>query len=688
MKRRIYRILGMAAVAGMTLATMSCTDYLETDKYFKDMQSIEHVFENKDNTNQFLAYVYSRLQGDNVEIGHSDICPTNFCDDQTFNEGDNGQRYRQFKLGEYGPGYNLYNTWYQQAWPWSYAAIRQASIFIDNIHPTEDIPEAEATDLRGQARFLRAYFYWLLIKKYGPVPLMPESGADYTKSYDELSFPRNTYDECVEFIDKEMKKAATELPMTRDNMSIARPTKGAALAVRAKVLTYAASPLYNGNTEFADFKDKNGRQLISQTYDESKWAKAAAACRDLIEYSEANKVYRIYTASRRTSANDEARPVTITPPTCEPYSSRNFPEGWADIDPFESYRSVFNGELLATENPEVIFTRGKNADNTDSKTAYGIADLVAHQLPTSLGGYNIHGVTQKQCDAYAMADGSPYDRSKLEEWYEGQEFTTATNGNLHPYDHLRNNGVWLGYANREPRFYASVAYSGSVWNGLSSKDLIYRNLQIFYYRGEADGRVNANERWCNTGIGVMKYVHPDDSWRGTDATIRMKLEPTLRYADILLLYAEALNNLTATYEIPSWDGSKTYSISRDVKEMHRVVMPIRMRAGVPDYSDDVYANQKKFFEAIVHERQIEFFGENQRYFDIRRWKIAPENESEQIYGCNTLMNKEHAHEFYQKVRVPNLQTSFSRKQYFWPITYDELKRNKNMTQAPGWQDYD
>ena len=230
----------MAAVAGVTLATMSCTDYLETDKYFKDMQSIEHVFENKDNTNQFLAYVYSRLQGDNVEIGHSDICPTNFCDDQTFNEGDNGQRYRQFKLGEYGPGYNLYNTWYQQAWPWSYAAIRQASIFIDNIHPTEDIPEAEATDLRGQARFLRAYFYWLLIKKYGPVPLMPESGADYTKSYDELSFPRNTYDECVEFIDKEMKKAATELPMTRDNMSIARPTKGAALAVRAKVLTYAA----------------------------------------------------------------------------------------------------------------------------------------------------------------------------------------------------------------------------------------------------------------------------------------------------------------------------------------------------------------------------------------------------------------------------------------------------------------
>ena len=93
-------------------------------------------------------------------------------------------------------------------------------------------------------------------------------------------------------------------------------------------------------------------------------------------------------------------------------------------------------------------------------------------------------------------------------------------------------------------------------------------------------------------------------------------------------------------------------------------------------------------DQLKHERQIEFFAENQRFWDLRRWKDAPVDEAEQIYGCNTLMNKAHAIEFYTPVRVPYLQTSFSRKQYFWPIAYNELKRNKNMTQAPGWEDYD
>lgn len=84
-------------------------------------------------------------------------------------------------------------------------------------------------DVRGQARFLRAYFYWLLLRKFGPIPILPPEGADYTKSYDELAYPRKTYDECVSFITSELEIAATELFEKRDNLNIARPTKGAAL---------------------------------------------------------------------------------------------------------------------------------------------------------------------------------------------------------------------------------------------------------------------------------------------------------------------------------------------------------------------------------------------------------------------------------------------------------------------------
>lgn len=694
MKKYKYMIAGVAAMCATAFLT-SCSDYLDTDKYFKDQQSLEHIFNNKNNTLEWLALSYSRLQGDNIEIGHSDNNPTNFCDDMTFNEGNNGDRYRKFKLGEYGDGYS-YDTYYKNSWPWSYVAIRQASVFIHNAHANDELTQDEIDVLIGEAHFLRGYFYWLLIRKYGPVPIMPDEGADFSESYDNLSYPRNTFDECVDFICKDMIEAAKRLPDRRDDLNSARPTKGAALAVRAKVLTYAASPLYNGNTEMADFTDKTGRQLISQQYDERKWAVAAAAGKDFLDYNDQAGVYKIHTVGIRKTAEDTSYPTTIIPPKCEPYSSQNFPDGWADIDPFESYRSVFNGELSMAENEEVIFTRGQNnrtnnliPDGQEGSVEIGVKDLVKHQLPNSLGGWNIHGVTQKQCDAYAMADGTPYDREKVMAQYgPGNEFTTINNKALHPYDHLPDNGIYMGYANREPRFYASVAYSGTIWPGASTTEDRYHNQQIFYYRGEQDGRVNSNERWVNTGIGVMKYVHPYDINVGNNASIRDKADPALRYADLLLLYAEALNNLTTSYEIASWDGTQTYTISRDVNEMHRGVKPVRMRAGVPDYTDEVYADRDQFFNAIVHERQIEFFAENQRYFDLRRWKIAEEHEAEQIYGCNTLMDRRNALQFYNPVRVPKLQTSFSRRQYFWPVSWDELRRNKNLTQAPGWKDYE
>ncbi|MDD3036880.1 RagB/SusD family nutrient uptake outer membrane protein [Bacteroides sp.] len=689
MKKKIYLLLGaIVIVCGLSLS--SCSDYLSVEKYFKDMQSEDKIFEDDVYTLQWLSYCYCRLMGDNIEVGHTRFCPQNFADDQVFSEGDNLNRYRKYKLGEIGYGYD-YSGFYQDAWKWSYAAIYQATVLINKVDINKDFTPQEITDVKGQARFLRAYFYWMLLKRYGPIPLMPVEGVDYSKSYDELSYPRNTYDECVEFIASEMAQAAAELPEKRDNLNLARPTRGAALAVRAKAYLYGASPLMNGNTEMADFTDKSGRVLISQEPDESKWAKAAAAARDVIEGGASGPWYKLYTVKKRETAvaGDLSYPKTVEPPYNEKFSNKPFPEGWADIDPFDSYRSLFNGEVFLFNNPEIIFSRVVNEaayDRDHLVDACDVADMAKHQMPQSIGGWNIHSMTMKQCDAYDMADGKPYDR---ETGLTG--FTNSTNKDLHPYDNLEND-VWMGYANREPRFYASVGYNGATWyctsaTGNGADQII--NKQVWYYRSATDGRANGTERWLVTGIGIKKYIHPSDC-TNYGGTIVKKTEPALRYADILLAYAEALNNLTSnnTYNIASWDGSKTYAISRDVEEMRRGVKPIRMRAGVPDYEDDVYRDSQKFFEKIVHERQIEFFAESQRYYDLRRWKIAPEHEGGQIFGCNVMMDTENREAFYTPVRVTGVQTAFSRKQYFWPMSYDELKRNKNMTQAPGWQDYD
>src|SRR5699024_5445116 len=186
-----------------------------------------------------------------------------------------------------------------------------------------------------------------------PIPLLPDEGLDYTESYDDLAIPRSTYEECAEFISNEMVLAAKEmetLGMTRGQDASARPTVGAALATRAKALLYAASPLANGNSSdfAARLTDDTGQPLLSADYNEEKWAKAAAAARDVMELG----VYELYWTPLRETGED----ATVIPPKDNNFSDKSWPEGWANIDPAKSYAQVFDGTLLPSGNPELIFS--------------------------------------------------------------------------------------------------------------------------------------------------------------------------------------------------------------------------------------------------------------------------------------------------------------------------------------------
>ena len=129
-----------------------------------------------------------------------------------------------------------------------------------------------------------------------------------------------------------------------------------------------------------------------------------------------------------------------------------------------------------------------------------------------------------------------------------------------------------------------------------------RNQQVFYYRGMGNGYNNNNAFWLRTGIGVKKFVHPYDTNENRDmGRIRRKAEPAIRYAEILLIYAEALNELDGSHNIESWDGSKTYTIKRDINEMKKGIRPIRCRAGIPDYTAAEYASKDLFREKIKRE---------------------------------------------------------------------------------------
>ena len=378
----------LSAILGVGLGLSSCADQLDADRYFKDRMSLEDVFSSRDYSEEWLANAFEHLTGSNADVsskGHTMYC---FADDMYF--GDRDDKYKKWKNGEYD------ENWEQGPWGSCYEGIRQASVFILNIDQNMKFTEEERADLKAQARFVRAYYYWLLLRKYGPVPLLPEEGLDYTKEYEDLAYSRNTYDECAEFIASEMKQAARDLPLRRGANNVARPTRGAALAARAKVLLYAASPINNprpGDTEkFTDLVDRNGRNLIAQEYNEEKWAKAAAAALDVMKL-EGGTRYELYhkLASQQVG--------TGYLPTLPPYDDGNFvnkdwPDGYKNIDPYESYRSLFNGSVNASDNVELIFTRGQN------QSTEGINVMVKHQLPRAANGWNTHGLTQKQCDAY------------------------------------------------------------------------------------------------------------------------------------------------------------------------------------------------------------------------------------------------------------------------------------------------
>ena len=678
--RKIYKLCIGIALSAIIVA---CADKLDSDKYFKDRRSLEDVFTDKENTEEWLAHAYSFLNGYNLEVSMMLNTITNFADDIYFG-GNSLAVYKEFKTGTYDESY-------RHSWSESYKGIRQASIFIQHIDMNTKFTEEERADLKAQARFVRAYYYWLLLRKYGPVPLLPDEGLDYTASYDDLAIQRSSYDECVEYIESEMLLAAKDLPLNRALNQGARPTRGAALAARARALLYSASPINNPRPgeadKFSDMVDYDGNCLMSQEYNEYKWAKAAAAARDVMELPGENngRRYELY-HKKATDIAEPGYPATIAPYQDGDFSTKTWNEGgYSDIDPYESYRSVFNGALAMYQNPELIFSRGRNQGGNS------LVEMVKLQMPRTLGnGSNAYGMTIKMCDAYYMYNGSEFNRQTfLDTCQVENRFVSEKEGKAGTYPYLKK-GVWKEYAWREPRFYASVAFNGCVWpllNNSTLKDPKPVEQQVFYYRGNGNGYTNSNF-WLRTGIGIMKFVHPDDTSaaKGNKDYVKLKTEPAIRFAEILLIYAEALNELEdgSSYDIPSWDGSASYSVKRDINEMKKGIRPVRCRAGVPDYTLPEYQDRNVFRKKLKHERQIELMGEGHRYFDLRRWKDAPIEESMEIYGCDALMTEENRAAFHSPIVVNELPTAFSRKLYFWPISHEELKRNKLLTQNPGW----
>ena len=671
MKKYILYIL--VGITSWGLA--SCNGFLDVDQYFNDLYQLDSVFTKRSTTEQWLWKVYSRLDA-NREICNKMSSGFNFASDDLF-YGDRTATVpcQSYQNCEYSPSKMLN----EDRWGNLYCGIREASTFISNVDQCTELTNDQIEDYKAQARFLRAYFYWMLIKQWGPVPLLPDEGLDINLSYEELSTPRNTYDECVDYIVAEFEEAAIHLEQERSTAYLGMATKGAALAARAKVLLYAASPLYNGNHDLFELKDEAGNPLINQNYDERKWARVAAAAEEVINTG----WYELYTVP----VSEE----TVLPPA--EVRSREFPYGCGGIDPYESYRQLFNGAIRdMKDNREFIFYRQFN--NAGATGGEDLIDLVKHSYPHNSGwdGWNTNAVSLKQVDAYYMFDGRDKDNASEGYPYHEDGFITADDADsIYKFVNRASEEkyqVSRRFGNREPRFYASIYFNGCVWeseNAYKNQNgtVDIQNKPCNYYRGGENGKTSSEPEFCPfTGIGLFKYYHPDDTWQTSGAVYQTyKVEPTIRYADVLLWYAEALNELTQEYSFPTYDGRGTVTVSRNVEKMRSAFSQVRFRAGLPDA--DNYDDAAQFRVTLKRERQIELFAESARYFDLRRWKDAPTEEVGPIKGFNITSSKRE--DFYKETVISRVQKRWMDKMYLWPIPKNETDRNVKLQQNPGWE---
>lgn len=614
------------------LCFVSSCDYLGvSDQLAGGLQNTEQVFDNVSYTKRWYANVFAGIPDysgiNSVNVGAFKNPWTGMCDELVVGYG-NPSKYNNSDRNAANMGFHRYGDCYKY--------IRQANIFLQKAHPImttgtqgDQLLEDELTQMKANVRFMRAFYHYLLFEQYGPIILVKDKIYNATEDQD---VPRNTVDEVIEYIDSELTAVASELtqePIFEDKDYRAWPTKGVALAVRAKLWLYAASPLLNGGyREALSVTNPDGTRLFPD-YDAGKWEKALAACKDFIDYAEAGR-YELY----------------------KEYKDDN----GAVIDPDKSVYNLFQKythEIIwATANND---WGGMNGDAFDRRIA----------PRCEKNGLGSTGVTQELVDAFYMKDGFPVSATAYlpqSTLYQEEGYGTYKDQNDNFSKKYTNVTVSNRYLNREPRFYNTVFFNGRQWPVSCNQVLFYNGGNSGVQEGQA------------TLTGYMLFKRFNRSVSLTNPGVASQFRPSIifRLADFYLMYAEAANEVNP-------------NDARVLKYLNLV----RERAGLPDIetlNPAIRGNQELQRAAIQRERQIELATEGQRYFDVRRWMIADKNgegrQNGYVHGMNVRGESNDKEDFNRIVEAS--QIVFNRKMYLYPMPDSEMRKTKNLVQNPGW----
>ncbi len=666
--------------------TLSSCNFLDVDTYFEDTFRQDSIFHSQKNAEGYL-WNTPKYFPDPGAIWGSPWNPGQLASDEMTARWRTGEFPGiLFSVGEINernlPG--SMNIWYNM-----YSVIRRCNNMLAEVDNVGDMSTRDKQLYKGYVHFMRGYAYYHLLLNWGPclilgddVLLSSEPAAAYDKE-------RSTYDESVDYICDEFAKAAQVLP-TSAQQSIAyyqRPTKGAALALISRLRLYHASPLFNGGDaarrSFSTWKRKSdGAFYVSQTADPKRWAVAAAAAKAVIDM----ELYSLHVVEA-----DPRKPY----PLASNVPTATFPNGAGGIDPYYSFSYMFNGEGILQTNREFIWA-------AESESVY---NYTRHSFPVYFGGWGGMSVPQRVIDAFLMADGRTiHDSSPDYPYISDLTQTIGGSGkNLGAYTLMGN--VPKMYDNRDARFYASIGFPGSYWPmNSASQDGNYSKRQFWFSKEDNSGITGAGNNindYCVSGYVPTKFIHPDDSWANGKGNVksafvtRPKPFPIIRYAEILLEYAEALNNVEGSVTVETLDATgapATVTVSRDAQEIARYFNQIRYRAGLPGATDAQLASKEEFQKVVMNERQIELFNEGYRYFDTRRWGLYLDNDANTSNwrGLNVDKDRTNAgnNEGFWDIITINTQNVRDRiakpSMVLLPIPHDELLKVPAMDQNPGW----
>jgi hypothetical protein len=664
----------------------SCKDFLSIDDYFDDELKLDTVFAQKRYSEAYLWGAVAALPDDG-QFYRSPYTPGPYASDESFTmAGLSEYRGMDYVLGGVTSS-NITGAPFGR-WDDLYKIIRKCNTFLQRVDEAHDwVTVGEKNLLIGYARFFRAFSYYSLLVDFGPPILLGDelvAGNEPIEYYDRQ---RCLFDEAIEYICSEFEAAANFLPTQHMIMNFGRPTKGAAYGLVARLRLMHASPLFNGGAAAHMYygnwtRKSDGKHYIQQQYDESRWALAAAAAKRVMDMTEAGKpLYALYTVD--ADDNTPSLPINVT---SDPDYYGTYPNGAAGIDHYRSYSEMFNGEAVAAINPEYVWGRHSGE----------LANMNRRSFPIQTADWSENCIPQKVVDNFRMVDGNTIYSSSPDYPYSESGFMSEPkyfsgyilNPNSTSFALQGQNPATVSnmYNNREMRFYACVGFSECHWPMSSTTTSMKHDLIVRYYYDSPNGKSAAHTAniYTATGYVTKKYVHPVDAYSGDNSRQMPKAFGIVRYAEILLSYAEALNNLTGSHTVQL--GDVTYDLSRDVNEIKSAFNLVRYRAGLPGASAYELANPSVFFEVLKQERMIELLHENRRYYDVRRWGIYLEEDSQPVMGMNADATKEN---FYQRIVVNSVRISsriVDKKMVFLPIPKDEVRRMPSFDQNPGWQD--